>query len=154
MDVLKTLSPYGPDTSGSLVSSLSNWSPDKGYGQLTLPVTDVPGGDAVNSGTNWLGSFGNWLTGGKDDVTGKVTNSGLGSILGVAQGLGNAYMGMQQLSLAKKALAQSKEQFGKNYEAQKRTTNASLEDRQRARLAANPGGYESVGNYMQKNAIL
>lgn len=74
-------------------------------------------------------------------------------LLGTAQGLMGAFMGMKQYGLAKQSLAQGKEQFNKNYAAQRSTTNASLEDRQRARVASNASGYESVGDYMNKNGI-
>lgn len=77
-----------------------------------------------------------------------------GTALGVAQGLAGAYLGMKQYGLAKDTLKHNKEMFAKNFDAQKRTTNASLEDRQRARLAGNGGsGYESVSSYMDKNGI-
>lgn len=152
MDVLKSLN-YVPglNDSGSLISSLSSYAPAESFGQSLIPANGMP--DAVSGGGGLLDSISKWWSGGKDS-SGIVTNGAGSSILGIAQGLGNAYMGLQQFGLAKKALAQSKEQFNKNYEAQKRTTNASLEDRQRARLAANPNGYESVGTYMNKNAII
>lgn len=76
-----------------------------------------------------------------------------GMALGAAQGLASAYMGMKQYGLAKDSLKQSKDVFNKNFDAQRRTTNASLEDRQRARIASNSGAYESVGSYMNKNGI-
>jgi len=83
-----------------------------------------------------------------------VTSGGYGSAaLGAASGLFNAFMGMKQYGLAKEGLAESKKQFGLNYDAQRQTTNASLEDRQRARVASNGGAYQSVGDYMNKNAI-
>jgi hypothetical protein len=68
--------------------------------------------------------------------------------MGAAQGIFNAWMGMKQYGLAKDQLAEGKRQFGLNYDAQRSTTNAQLEDRQRARLASNPGAYQSVGDYM------
>ena len=76
-----------------------------------------------------------------------------GLALGAAQGLGSLYMGMQQYNLAKDTLENSKAQFERNYEAQKTTTNSSLEDRQKARVASNAGAYESVGSYMQRNGV-
>lgn len=76
-----------------------------------------------------------------------------GLALGAAQGLSDAYTGMQQLALAKKTLAANKEQFALNFGAQQRTTNAALEDRQRARVASNSGAYQSVGDYMNQNRI-
>lgn len=82
------------------------------------------------------------------------TGGGYGSVgISLAQGLGSAYMGMQQYKLAKESLAASKDQFNKNYTAQKQTTNAALEDRQRARIASNAGAYESLDSYMKKNGI-
>lgn len=76
-----------------------------------------------------------------------------GLALGAGQGLMNAFMGMQQYGLAKKTLEENKRQFQLNYDAQRTTTNSALEDRQRARLAANPGAYESLSTYMDKNRI-
>ena len=73
--------------------------------------------------------------------------------LGALQGLGSAYLGMKQYGLAKDEFEESKRQFELNYGAQKKLTNSRLEDRQRARVASNPGAYESVGSYMQKNGI-
>ena len=73
--------------------------------------------------------------------------------LGVASGAFNAWMGMKQYGLAKKQLAEGKQQFALNYDAQRTTTNAQLEDRQRARVASNAGAYQSVGDYMGANGI-
>lgn len=83
-----------------------------------------------------------------------MQQQGWGSLaLGAAQGLGNAWMGMKQYGLAKDSLKENKRQFNINYEAQRKLTNSQLEDRQRARVAANPGAYQSVGDYMNKNGI-
>lgn len=105
----------------------------------------------------FLGSLNNWLKTsgvlGTTDKNNMKTDGWGGLALGTVSGLMNAYMGMQQYGLAKKTLAHNKEQFAKNYAAQKQTTNAAFEDRQRARVASNAGAYESVGDYMKKNAI-
>ena len=112
---------------------------------------------AVGNGVGGA-SFGGWsdwsklLLGGKDP-SGMQTNSLLGAGMGILQGLGSAYMGMQQYGLAKEQLQFSKDSFNKNYAAQAKMTNAMLEDRQRARVAANPGAYQSVGDYMAKSGI-
>ena len=83
-----------------------------------------------------------------------TTSGGYGiAALGAAQGLGNLYLGMQQYGLAKETLANNKAQFERNFAAQKATTNASLEDRQRARVASNAGAYQSVGDYMNQNGV-
>lgn len=69
------------------------------------------------------------------------------------QSLGGLYMGMKQYGMMKKTFNESREQWNKNYAAQRQTINTQLEDRQRARVASNPGAYESVGSYMDKNRI-
>lgn len=89
-----------------------------------------------------------------DSFLSKSGEQGWGNMaLSGAQGLLSAWMGMQQYGLAKDQLKEGKRQFGLNYEAQRSTTNSQLEDRQRARVASNPGAYQSVGDYMDKNGI-
>ena len=86
--------------------------------------------------------------------------------LGGASLLGNLFMGMKQYGLAKDTLNFNKEQFWKQYDAQKNLTNSQLEDRQRARLAAdtvrgsngqsvaNPNSnYRSVSDYMNQYGV-
>jgi hypothetical protein len=70
-----------------------------------------------------------------------------------AQSLGNLWMGMQQYGLAKDTFNENKRQFGLNYDAQRKSTNSRLEDRQAARVASNPGAYQSISEYMKKNGI-
>ena len=94
--------------------------------------------------------FSNFLS--KKNADGSVDMGWGGMALGAANGLMQGYMGMKQYGLAKESLAESKRQFQLNYDAQKTLTNATLEDRQRSRIAANPK-YESVGDYMAKNGI-
>lgn len=152
MGVLDTLN-YQPglNKSDSLLASLSGYTSanPESYGMSLIPVNGMVNPSAVSSGP----SFMQGMLGYKD--ANGISQSGWGgTALGIAQGLGNLYMGMQQYGLAKKALAQSKEQFDKNYAAQRTMTNASLEDRQRARVASNPGAYQSVGDYMQQNRVV
>lgn len=85
---------------------------------------------------------------------GVKTQGAMGSLIGAGSALMNGYLGMKQYGLAKDTLKHNKEMFAKNFDAQKRTTNASLEDRQRSRVASNAGAYESVGSYMDKNRIV
>lgn len=86
--------------------------------------------------------------------------------LGGASMLGDLFMGMKQYGLAKDTLKFNKEQFWKQYDAQKNLTNSQLEDRQRARLAAdtvqgangqsvaNPNSnYRSVSDYMTQYGV-
>lgn len=84
---------------------------------------------------------------------GTGSNGWGGMALGIMQGLGSAFMGMKQYGLAKEQLQFAKDSFEKNYAAQRSITNANLEDRQRARVASNPGAYQSVGDYMAQNGI-
>lgn len=73
--------------------------------------------------------------------------------LGGLSALGGLYMGMKQYGLQKQAFNAARDQWNKNYEAQRKTINTQLEDRQRARVASNPTAYESVGAYMDKHRI-
>lgn len=91
--------------------------------------------------------WGEFLLGGKDRP------GALSLGLQTLGGLGSFYTGMKQYGQAKKALKQQNEHFEKNYAAQRNLVNSQLEDRQRARVASNPGAYESVGTYMDKNRI-
>ena len=76
-----------------------------------------------------------------------------GMALGAAQGLFSGYLGLQQLGMAEKAFKENQRQFNLNYDAQRRTTNAALADRQRARLASNPGAYQSEYDYMNQYGV-
>lgn len=105
---------------------------------------------AANPGV-FGGMFDNFFN--KAGPDGTMAQGWGGQAMGVGQGLFNAYLGMKQYGLYKDQLAESKKQFGLNYEAQRTTTNSALEDRQRARVASNSGAYESVGSYMDKNSI-
>lgn len=71
----------------------------------------------------------------------------------IGQSLFNSWLGMKQYGLAKKNFRENKRQFNLNYDAQKNLTNSRLEDRQRARIASNPNGYMSVGEYMNKYGV-
>lgn len=124
-------------------------SPDYSLGQgvaLTPQVT--AGGASSVAGPSWWDSM---L--GYKNADGTSVNGWGGAAMGLIQGLGNAYMGMKQYGLAKDQLAFSKQAFERNFGAQKAITNANLEDRQRARVASNPGAYQSVGEYMQQNGV-
>ena len=79
-----------------------------------------------------------------------------GMALGAASGLASAFMGMKQYGLAKDTLAQNKQQFQMQYDAQKSMTNSSMEDRQRARIASAGTGASaipSVSDYMSKYGV-
>lgn len=67
-------------------------------------------------------------------------------------GLTNLFMGMKQYGLAKQVAADSRSQFERNFNAQRQTLNTRMEDRQRARVSANPNA-ESVDSYMKRNRV-
>ena len=132
---------------GSPVSSAPGGIPSMNLGGSAVPIAQPMGAGA---GTDWWSQF-KGLMGG---AVGTPNAPGWGGLaLGAGQGLMNGYLGLQQLGLAKDAFKESKAQFAKNFEAQRTTTNAALNDRQRARVASNPGAYQSVGDYMQQNGI-
>jgi len=75
---------------------------------------------------------------------------------GLLQGAGSiaqSILGWGQLSEAKKQNAFTQEAWQKQYDNQTTLTNASQRDRQSARVAAAPGAYQSVGEYMQQNKV-
>lgn len=84
---------------------------------------------------------------------GNATQKGqLGNILGGLGAAGSMYLGMKQYGLQKDALAQAKDQFNKNYAAQKGLTNSQLSDRQNARNASGTG-YQDTAGYMAQYGI-
>jgi hypothetical protein len=83
-----------------------------------------------------------------------VTQQGWAPLaLGAGQAIFGAYQGMQAQKMAQQQFKEGKRQFDLNYGAQRQGINTELEDRQRARVAANPGAYQSVSEYMDKNRI-
>ena len=159
-------------------SSLSNYGvPDTGYsltgmgklGQPPIATADTlyksnfdanslgGGGGGATPPASTPGAFTKWMQ--DSGMLGSTNDKGIktdgwgGLALGAATGIGGLYLGMQQYNLAKDALANNKAQFERNFAAQKTTTNAELEDRQRARVASNSGAYQSVGDYMSQNGI-
>lgn len=118
-----------------------------GYGVASPPVSSA----APIAGAASPSWFENMV--GYKNANGSTVNGWGGMALGALQGLGSVYMGMKQYGLARDQLQFSKDAFNKNYAAQAKMTNASLMDRQRARVASNPGAYQSVGDYMAQNGI-
>lgn len=126
--------------------------PYTNFTATTPNLSEVGGSGGFMDGMkSWMKDSG--FLGSTDPETGVKTNGWGGLALGGAQALGSLYMGMKQYNLAKDTLANNKAQFERNFAAQKATTNASLEDRQRARVAANAGAYQSVGDYMNQNGV-
>lgn len=114
-------------------------------------------GTAANAATStdFMSSLSDALSGafGGTSKTGAQTSGWGTNLLGALTGIGNSYLGLQQYNLAKETLEENKKEYAQNYAAQKTTTNAELEDRQRARVASNPTAYQSVSDYMSQNGI-
>ena len=75
---------------------------------------------------------------------------------GLLQGAGSiaqSILGWGQLGEAKRQNAFTQDAWQKQYDNQATLTNASQRDRQSARVAAAPGAYQSVGEYMQQNKV-
>lgn len=150
------------------ISNMSDWSNPSAKTNITTEgllnqfnsnngLTDFSGAntfsiDPINSGTGTTGT--DWWTklmGGKDskgmESTGLLTGG-----LGALQGLANSWIGFQQLGLAKDQLGFQKDAFNKNYANNVSLTNSQLQDRQQARVAANPNA-TAVTDYMAANRV-
>lgn len=102
------------------------------------------------TGSGSSGSFLDSILGGTGDMSGlQMGQLGLGGVTSLL----NGYLGFQNLSLAKKQYQSQLDQFNKQWDANKKLTNASLADRQAARVASNPNTYQSVDDYMKKYGI-
>lgn len=92
------------------------------------------------------------MFGGTDD-RGVVTKGWAPAALGIGQAIMGGIQGQRSQKLAESQFKEGKRQFDLNYGAQRQGINTQLEDRQRARVASNPGAYQSVSEYMDKNRI-
>lgn len=133
----------------SPVSTLTNYSPNSFIGDLSgFGSTATPGFMESPFMKNMLGYK-------AADGTQHMGWGGLA--LGAGQALFGAWDGRRNYNLQKEQLAFSKDAFAKNWDAQRKTTNSQLEDRQVARLASRQGAdsspYQSVGDYMKQNGI-
>ena len=159
---LQGLSRYGVGSPalGSGLSTLDSVTADVPQPIMPGLTLGSPLASAPNAGGGGiLGNLtgGNWLKDsgilGSTDANG-IRTDGWGNLaLGATSSLLNGWMGMQQYGLAKNQLKEGQRQFDLNYDAQRRTINSELEDRQRSRVASNAGAYESVGSYMDRNGI-
>lgn len=133
-------SPYAPGQEFSLdPSTMGNYGMDWGKGTTLAPTFMAPTKSGPTSPWSMEGAFGQF---------GWAPHA-----INAASGLMQGFIGMKQYGLGKKQLAENKRQFNLNYGAQQKLTNSQLRDRQRARVASNPGVYESVDSYMAENGI-
>lgn len=130
------------------VSALANYSPSSFVGDLSGMSVQPTGFMESDFMKNMLGYK-------AADGTQHMGWGGLA--LGAGQALFGAWDSMRNYNLQKEQLAFNKAAFAKNWDAQRKTTNSQLEDRQVARLASRQGAdsspYQSVGDYMKQNGI-
>jgi hypothetical protein len=116
------------------------------------PAAAQPGMPGAGLYNGEAGGFKEGFLGGVDDAGNKTAGWG-GLALGGAQAGIGAYLGMKQYGLAKDSFKQGKKEFQMNWDANRKMTNSRLEDRQRMRVASQPGSHQSVADYMAKNGI-
>ncbi len=135
--------------------ALSSWGKSKPQGGIDFSAGSTDQGsfslDSLKPGTGEESWQTKWLGG--TNAQGMQTNGIIPVGIGALSGLAGAYLGWQQFNLSKDQMAQSKKIFNLNFGAQAQSVNTQLEDRQRARVASNPTAYQSVGDYMSKNAV-
>lgn len=125
----------------------------QGYGGNSFSLSPALGSGGLGGGGGWQPGLLDKLTGYRDPSNGIQVN-GLGSLaLGAAQGLGGAFLAMKQYGLAQDALKEQQRQFNLNYQSQRTLINSQLRDRQAARVASNPGAYQSVSDYIKQNGV-
>jgi len=105
----------------------------------------------MNTGNTGNGGWMSTLFGGKDTSTGFQSSGVATPMVGAATAGMNAYLGLQQLKLAKNSLNFQKDAFSKQFETQRTLTNAQLRDRQMARDSATGGN--TVDAYMRQNGV-
>ncbi len=86
-----------------------------------------------------------------DEHGNKISGWGMPA-LNLGMGAMNTYLGFEQLDLAKENFDFQKDSFEKQYENQRTLTNASLEDRQKARAARSKNAVP-VDEYMKKHGV-
>ena len=131
-----------------LASLRSILNPNQIIGQSTPDNPNLVPQTTAYSPDTWDNLFG-W----KDQASGISHNGVAGTALDAASALMNGYLGMQNYGLAKDQFNFQKDAFNKNWAAQSKLTNASLSDRQAARVASNPTAYQSVSDYMKANGV-
>lgn len=93
------------------------------------------------------------ILGGTDQKTGITTQGWAPIALGLGQAVLGGIQGSRATKLANDQFKEAKRQFDLNFNAQRQSINTQLEDRQRARVASNPGAYESTEDYLKKNRV-
>lgn len=134
------------------------------YGAPASSLNAPTLGGAMSTGTSNY----DWLNNTKDKVAnglstaadnaqtawGKMSYGERGTaMLGAATSLYGAYNARKTGKLAQEQFQFTKDSFNKNFEAQAKTTNSQLADRQNARNIRNPTAHASVSDYMKKYGV-
>lgn len=93
------------------------------------------------------------MFGGTDPRSGMSTGGWAPVALGAGQAIFGALQGNKAMGLAEKQFKEGQRQFDLNFDAQRKTINTQLEDRQRARNASNATAYENTDDYLRKNRV-
>lgn len=129
-----------------------------GIGAGSQGLVNFPGFGGGGAGSPTTGGGGGLfsrqsLFGGTDANTGISTGGWAPVALGAGQAIFGALQGNKAMNLAQDQFDESKRQFNLNFDAQKKTINTQLEDRQRARVASNATAYENTDDYLRKNRV-
>lgn len=104
--------------------------------------------------TTWQGGLQRLgVTDSIDPMSGNKLNGWGGLALNTIGGLGQAFMGMKTYGLAKDQFRFQKNAWNKEFAAQKGLINSQLEDRQKRRVAEQPGQHDDVASYMSKYGV-
>ena len=145
------------NTQGTQFSTPMTDAVNNNIGSQQFPVDDSYVSPAsLPQSPSLLETLKGWIPGGfldSTDAAGIKTQGWGGPALGVVSGLGNAYMGMQQLNLAKETLANNKRQFDMNWGAQKQLTNNRIRGKWADQNAASGGKGPSEEEYMKTRRI-
>lgn len=125
---------------------------------VNFPGFGGAGSAGAATGASGGGGFGNLfsrqsLFGGTDPNTGMSTGGWAPVALGAGQAIFGALQGNKAMGLAEKQFKEGQRQFDLNFDAQRKTINTQLEDRQRARNASNSTAYENTDDYLRKNRV-
>lgn len=140
-----------PSIGGNQSSAFNMQLPDMDNYQFTGDVN-------LNNQGGWLDSFKKWNQPSEGgllttlDKNGNAVPTNLGSAFNIGKDLFGAWGAMQNRKLAKKQFNFTVDSFNKQYDAQKRLTNASLRDRQMRREAEGTAR-QSTDEYMKQNGV-
>ncbi len=149
------LSNFGWGGDGGTNNYLTGYQPTFNSGVDVGSVIDnTPAGFSWSSPNTWQGALQrSGALNSIDKTTGQKLDGWGGLGLNTVAGLGQAFMGMKQYGLMKDQFNFQKNAWNKEFGAQKGLINSQLEDRQKRRVAEQPGQHEDVASYMNKYGV-